>query len=74
MAKRPSGKQIEQQKLWQALGTVMGFQGYLHNLNYVVSRTCIYQYDKNKLSAAVLNLMAELKNCKEFIRCELKNL
>jgi hypothetical protein len=71
---KPSPKQIEQQKLFIALGTVKGFNGYLFNLNTTVNRTCIYQHDKTKLSAAVVNLMEQLKNVEESIRTELKDL
>lgn len=72
--KKRSPKQEEQQKLWQALGTVLGFKGYLTNLNFVVCRTSIYQNDKYRLSQSILNLREQLDNIEASIRTELKDL
>ena len=36
-------RQRNQQKFWQAIGTVQGFHGYLHNLEDVLKRTGMYK-------------------------------
>lgn len=74
LPRKSSSKQKTQQELWQALGTVKGFNGYLHNLQHVVGRTIIYQNDKHRLNTAILELMAQLKNTEQSIRIELSDL
>lgn len=70
-------KQSEQRKLRLALGTVVGFHGYLHNLRYVVSRC--NPKEELSLTSYFLNkdidtLAHQLKITEDHIRKQLKNL
>lgn len=73
-SRKVSNIQVLQRQLWQALGTVKGFNGYLHNLQHVVGRTCIYQHDKQRLNSAILELLDQLRNTEQSIRTELSDL
>lgn len=60
LAKPRSAKQKAHQKRWQALGTVMGFNGYLNNLQYVIKSADVepwmlsmIQSDINQLKLAL---------------------
>lgn len=72
-----SKRQEEQQKLRHALGTVIGFRGYLHNLETTVKRCtqkeamlfAFYFLEKD-----VNALRYQLKITEDCIRLQLKNL
>lgn len=70
-------KQSEQRKLRLALGTVIGFQGYLNNLRNVVS-SCIpreeLQFTSYFLSKDIDTLSYQLRITEHHIRRQLINL
>jgi hypothetical protein len=70
-------KQIEQQKLRKALGTVIGFHGYLNNLKHVV-KDCAPKkellFTEYFLDKAIGMLHHQLAITEKHIRAQLKNL
>ena len=70
-------KQIEQQRLRQALGTVVGFHGYLSNLRSTV-RACTAKkellFTSYWLNNDIDKLHYQLRATEEHIRKQLKNL
>ncbi len=72
-----TSKQLEQQRLWTALGTVKGFHGYLHNLKQVVA-TCTAKeellFTSYFLNRCIGMLHYQLEVTEEHIRKQLRNL
>lgn len=70
-------KQKEQQRLRQALGTVKGFHGYLHNLRNTVN-TCTAKeellFTSYWLNNDIDKLHYQLRATEDHIRKQLKNL
>ena len=70
-------KQHDQQRLRQALGTVKGFHGYLHNLRGVVA-VCIQKeellFTSYYLNKDIDTLSYQLKITEEHIKRQLRNL
>lgn len=70
-------KQREQQRLRQALGTVKGFHGYLHNLRYVVGACTSKEellFTSYWLNNDIDRLHYQLRITEEHIRRQLNNL
>lgn len=68
----PTPKQIRQRKLYVALGTVKGFNGYLLNLKAVIERTDIDVVTKYYFERDLQALQIQLSIAEEKLRASLK--
>lgn len=70
----PPTKQRNQQRMWQALGTVKGFHGYLHNSESVVKACPKLAVDKYFLEKDIRTLRNRLHIMEEALRQGIKEL
>ena len=65
----PTQRQWQQRNLRQAIGTVKGFHGYLHNLKEVLKRTGEY-----KAYPMIDAMHEQLKSYEDHLRVTIKNI
>jgi hypothetical protein len=71
---KPSNKQLKQRKLWQAIGTVQGFNGYLINLLCVVKATDIDVANKQCLEQDIQTLQNRLIVLNKVFEAHIRNI
>lgn len=71
---KPTAKQVRQRKLYVALGTVKGFNGFLINLEAVVKATDISIIAKYFLEKDIAGFRHRIACVEEDIKIKLRNL